>query len=70
VTVSRDKNKNYKTGFTIKDTGLKKYSERIKRCGSSKVRKNRKYYVKIATSVDTAKHTYGAYSKVQTVKCK
>lgn len=60
----------YKKVVTIAETGKKKYTTTISKCGSSKVKKGKKYYVRVVTTKDDGNYVYGPYSKVVTVKCK
>lgn len=68
--ISLKKNKGYKKAFTLEDTGKKKYSKTIAKCGGSKVKKGKKYYVKVVTTVDNGDRVAGAYSSVSSIKCK
>ncbi|MDD5948732.1 MAG: hypothetical protein PUC39_03240, partial [Lachnospiraceae bacterium] len=70
ISVSLKKKTGYKKVGTITETGKKKYSTTISKCGSSKVKKGKKYYVRVLTTRDDGNYVYGPYSKVVTVKCK
>ncbi|MCR4716209.1 MAG: hypothetical protein K5656_03420, partial [Lachnospiraceae bacterium] len=70
IYISNKKNGKYKKVGVVKNNTLKKYTFKIKKCNKKKIKKGKKYFIKVVDVKDVGNRTYGKFTKAQKVKCK